>query len=39
MVIFFSQRKSNGSMYFLIGDFTGHGLASAIGALPVSQAF
>jgi hypothetical protein len=26
-------------MYFLIGDFTGHGLASAIGALPVSQAF
>ena len=26
-------------MYFLIGDFTGHGLASAIGALPVAQAF
>lgn len=28
-----------GGMYFLIGDFTGHGLAAAIGALPVSQAF
>lgn len=28
-----------GGLYFLIGDFTGHGLASAIGALPVSQAF
>jgi DNA-binding response OmpR family regulator/anti-sigma regulatory factor (Ser/Thr protein kinase) len=29
----------NGGLYFLVGDFTGHGLAAAIGALPVSQAF
>ncbi|MAD14463.1 MAG: fused response regulator/phosphatase [Alteromonadaceae bacterium] len=29
----------NGGLYYLIGDFTGHGLAAAIGALPVSQAF
>ncbi|MBU3016381.1 fused response regulator/phosphatase [Paraglaciecola agarilytica] len=29
----------NGGLYYLVGDFTGHGLAAAIGALPVSQAF
>ena len=29
----------DGGLYYLIGDFTGHGLAAAIGALPVSQAF
>lgn len=28
-----------GGLYFLIGDFTGHGLASAMGALPISKAF
>lgn len=29
----------DGGAYYLIGDFTGHGLASAIGVLPVSRSF
>jgi len=37
--LFLANESPTGGMYFLIGDFTGHGLASAIGALPVSQAF
>lgn len=37
--LFIASTSPTGGMYFLIGDFTGHGLASAIGALPVSQAF
>jgi serine phosphatase RsbU (regulator of sigma subunit)/CheY-like chemotaxis protein/anti-sigma regulatory factor (Ser/Thr protein kinase) len=37
--LFLASTSPTGGMYFLIGDFTGHGLASAIGALPVSQAF
>jgi DNA-binding response OmpR family regulator/anti-sigma regulatory factor (Ser/Thr protein kinase) len=37
--LFLASESPTGGMYFLIGDFTGHGLASAIGALPVSQAF
>ncbi|MBU3002997.1 ATP-binding SpoIIE family protein phosphatase [Paraglaciecola arctica] len=37
--LFIASASPTGGMYFLIGDFTGHGLASAIGALPVSQAF
>jgi DNA-binding response OmpR family regulator/anti-sigma regulatory factor (Ser/Thr protein kinase) len=37
--LFLASASPAGGMYFLIGDFTGHGLASAIGALPVSQAF
>lgn len=28
-----------GNMYFMLGDFTGHGLSAAIGALPTSQTF
>lgn len=28
-----------GSMYLLLGDFTGHGLSAAVGALPTSQTF
>ncbi|RUO65045.1 Histidine kinase-like ATPase domain-containing protein [Pseudidiomarina planktonica] len=28
-----------GNLYVLLGDFTGHGLAPATGALPLSQAF
>lgn len=28
-----------GNMYFLLGDFTGHGLSAAIGALPTAEAF
>lgn len=30
---------STGSLYVLMADFTGHGLAPATGALPLSQAF
>lgn len=37
--LFLCEPSPNGGLYFLIGDFTGHGLASAIGALPVSRAF
>jgi DNA-binding response OmpR family regulator/anti-sigma regulatory factor (Ser/Thr protein kinase) len=37
--LFLACVSPTGGMYFLVGDFTGHGLASAIGALPVSQAF
>lgn len=33
------ERSPNAGLYFLLGDFTGHGLASAIGAIPVSRAF
>lgn len=28
-----------GNMYILLGDFTGHGLSAAVGALPTSQTF
>lgn len=28
-----------GKIHFLVGDFTGHGLAAAIGALPTAQIF
>lgn len=31
--------KSSGGLYVLLGDFTGHGLAASIGAIPVSQVF
>lgn len=37
--LFLIEQSPAGGMYFLIGDFTGHGLASAIGALPVARAF
>ena len=37
--VFLCEASPNGGLYFLIGDFTGHGLASAIGALPVTRAF
>ena len=37
--VFLCESSPNGGLYFLLGDFTGHGLASAIGALPVSKAF
>lgn len=33
------ERSPNAGLYLLLGDFTGHGLASAIGAIPVSRAF
>ncbi len=31
--------KPGGGLYLFLGDFTGHGLAASIGAIPVSQAF
>lgn len=37
--LFLTQPSPSGGLYFLMGDFTGHGLASAIGALPVTRAF
>ena len=37
--MFLIEPSPAGGMYFLVGDFTGHGLASAIGALPVTRAF
>lgn len=37
--LFLMAPGPSGGLYFLMGDFTGHGLASAIGALPVSMAF
>ena len=32
-------QKPNGDQRILLGDFTGHGLTAAIGALPVSEIF
>ncbi|MCV2885569.1 SpoIIE family protein phosphatase [Aestuariibacter sp. AA17] len=37
--LFLIEPSPSGGLYFLMGDFTGHGLASAIGALPVTRAF
>lgn len=31
--------RPNGNLCLLLGDFTGHGLAAAIGAMPLSQTF
>ena len=31
--------KPNGGMHILLGDFTGHGLSAAIGALPLADIF
>jgi len=31
--------KPTGGMYIMLGDFTGHGLSAAIGAIPVSDIF
>ena len=37
--MFLCHTSPSGGFYFLFGDFTGHGLAAAIGALPVAKAF
>ena len=34
-----ASRKPDGGMYVLIGDFSGHGLPAAIGAMPASEIF
>ncbi len=37
--LFLCEQSLSGGVYLFIGDFTGHGLASAIGAIPVAQLF
>jgi CheY-like chemotaxis protein len=37
--VFQSGVAPDGSLHVLLGDFTGHGLAAAIGTLPVSETF
>lgn len=37
--LFLVAPKPNGGMYAMLGDFIGHGLGAAIGAMPVSQTF
>ncbi|MBT3136076.1 fused response regulator/phosphatase [Alteromonas sp. ALT199] len=37
--LFLCEASPSGGIYFIVGDFTGHGLASAIGALPLTRAF
>ncbi|MCC6706810.1 MAG: SpoIIE family protein phosphatase [Gammaproteobacteria bacterium] len=37
--VYLVARAPSGETYVLLGDFTGHGLAAAIGALPVSEVF
>ncbi|WP_197486129.1 response regulator, partial [Oleiphilus sp. HI0061] len=37
--IFLLAENPSGGLYAFLGDFTGHGLAAAIGTIPVSQAF
>lgn len=34
-----AARDPSGGMYVLLGDFTGHGLPAAIGAMPASEIF
>ncbi len=37
--VFLVAQSPIGNLYCMLGDFTGHGLAAAIGALPVSRVF
>lgn len=37
--LFLYNRSPSGGLYLLLGDFTGHGLPAAIGAIPTSQIF
>lgn len=37
--LFLANRSPMGGSYVLLGDFTGHGLAAAVGALPTAQTF
>lgn len=34
-----AANKPSGGLHALLGDFTGHGLSSALGAIPVSETF
>lgn len=37
--LLFAARKPSGGFHILLGDFTGHGLAAALGAMPVADIF
>ncbi|MCB1645226.1 MAG: fused response regulator/phosphatase [Pseudomonadales bacterium] len=37
--VILSETSGRGTLFVLLGDFTGHGLPAALGALPVKQAF
>jgi CheY-like chemotaxis protein len=37
--LFLLAENPNGGLYVFLGDFTGHGLAAAIGTIPLSQLF
>ncbi len=37
--VLLASRKPSGSMHILLGDFTGHGLPAAIGAMPLAEIF
>ncbi|MGY5450059.1 ATP-binding SpoIIE family protein phosphatase [Agarivorans sp. MS3-6] len=37
--VVFAEYRPNGDINFLLGDFTGHGLRAAIGAMPVADIF
>ncbi len=37
--ILMSARSPSGELYIILGDFTGHGLVAAIGALPTAEVF
>ncbi len=37
--VLLAARKPSGSLHILLGDFTGHGLPAAIGAMPLAEIF
>jgi CheY-like chemotaxis protein len=37
--VFLAAQRPGGGVTVLLGDFTGHGLAAAVGSIPVSQIF
>jgi len=37
--ILMSARSPSGELYILMGDFTGHGLVAALGAIPTAEVF
>ncbi|VAW94175.1 Serine phosphatase RsbU, regulator of sigma subunit [hydrothermal vent metagenome] len=37
--LFLVEKGPNGSLFFVMGDFTGHGLTAAMGTLPVAMIF
>lgn len=37
--LFLAAKRPAGGLHVMLGDFTGHGLAAAVGALPVSEVF